>query len=124
MSPAHPWWTYPELRRPVIVVVTFGLALLLAGWWVVAPHTYMTLPQLRAGLATAIPEHAPVDRVLHVLDSMDVRHSTLGRDGLVTANFGTSWRRGLVHAEIFGTFRFDAQRRLDSLRLEEISTGP
>ena len=111
-------------RRGWSSIVVALVLVLVAGWWLVAPHTYMTVREVRASLAAAIPDGADASRVLAILDSLHAEHSDLVRDSLVTANFGKSWRQGMISAEIFGTFYFDSQRPLLTYKVEEISTGP
>jgi len=111
-------------KRRWLLLVAALVLVLVAGWWLVAPHTYMTVREVRASLAAAIPDGADASRVLAILDSLHAEHSDLVRDSLVTANFGKSWRQGIISAEIFGTCYFDSQRHLVTDKVEEISTGP
>ena len=113
----------PRRRRGIWLAGGIGLVAI-AAWWAIAPHTYQTLPEVRAKLRATIPDHAPLSRVLAVLDSLHTTHSGLNSDSTVTANFGESSRQAIVYFEIFGTFRFDGSHTLVSYKLEEIGTGP
>ena len=110
-------------RRLAWLVGILGL-IAIAAWWALGPHTYQTVPQVRAKLRATIPDRAPLTRVLAVLDSLHAEHSDLTGDSVVTANFGKSSRQAIVYWEIFGTFIFDSSRTLASYKLEEIGTGP
>jgi hypothetical protein len=69
---------------------------------------------VRSGISAA--------RLEAVLDSLGVLHAPFS-DSVVHAKFGRSFMGLLMHGDIVGTFRFDADEQLHSISVREVITG-
>lgn len=93
--------------------------------WVGRRRVYRTVASTEAMLDTAgvVPGIAS-SRLLAILDSLGVEHSSLGADNKVGARLGRSFEDFMVQGDLLAEFSFDPTGRLSSRHVREVLTGP
>ena len=107
------------------IILTLCVVLFGTLSWVGRRRVYRTVDgtEMLLGAAGVAPG-IPAARLLAILDSLKVDHSTLGTGGIVGARMGRSFDDFMIHGDIHATFRFDSTGRLSSHAVREVLTGP